>query len=533
MADNKKVQEDLKKLEDQAYFELCQIIAEAMQYQDIELLNARISYWKNKYKKLLDRPSTNSKSDFKKRIEFLLNQYYSSVTQYILNQLKLKEQKMIKNQSKAVRELYNIIRDTNDLDLLRKKIKKWETKYPISGFLRMYQKRIESYTREKNLKENAFEQEKAFSELVSITKINGTLDELKSKLTRWEKNYSINNKFNIDDFIKHQTEVKRYTSDEFLQSIAREEIIPDNVPKSNIKIIENLNNRSFSKLSVQASAYAALLKISQSPNAVSEMFTWVYKNSHIKFNNEYKEMIISATSLEYSPAYLSKLPKPKMDNSLSFEEYTNINDIKRYAIISYLNLLLPTGKSVSNNYFNSYISTIYSKSEKARISNYIEDKTTSIEEILDSGIEFSFKNNTQKIPTYNENKLDLDIKDSSINETTIEDLNKEEIVIDLKNAEPELIIDLKNPSIAVDNSNTIVEELPSTNTEKVIEDYKFPLDENSIIILSPLFFNSMNNYITMVNSIDSTTTKYVERQEKSKEEINEFSLDELYKTKID
>ena len=75
MADNKKVQEeDLKKLEDQAYFELCQIIAEAMEYQDVNLLDARIASWKNKYKILLDRPSTNSKSDFKKRIEFLLNQ---------------------------------------------------------------------------------------------------------------------------------------------------------------------------------------------------------------------------------------------------------------------------------------------------------------------------------------------------------------------------------------------------------------------------------------------------------------------------
>ena len=92
MADNKKVQEEnLKKLEDEAYFELCQIIAEAMQLQDVDLLNARIASWKNKYKKLLDRPSTNSRSNFKKRIEFLLTQYYSEVTKYILNQLKLKE----------------------------------------------------------------------------------------------------------------------------------------------------------------------------------------------------------------------------------------------------------------------------------------------------------------------------------------------------------------------------------------------------------------------------------------------------------
>ena len=38
MSDNKMSKEELKKLEDEAYFELCQIIAEAMQLQDIELL---------------------------------------------------------------------------------------------------------------------------------------------------------------------------------------------------------------------------------------------------------------------------------------------------------------------------------------------------------------------------------------------------------------------------------------------------------------------------------------------------------------
>ena len=157
MANDKKTQsEDLKKLEDEAYFELCQIIAEAMQYQDVELLNSRISAWKNKYKKLLDDSPSNS--NFKKRVEFLLTQYYSSVTQYILGQLKLKEEKKIENQSRALKKLYSIIKETNDLDLLKKKVNEWKEKYPVSGFIKMYQKRIELYTREKNLKENAFQQ---------------------------------------------------------------------------------------------------------------------------------------------------------------------------------------------------------------------------------------------------------------------------------------------------------------------------------------------------------------------------------------
>ena len=41
---DKNLDENLKKLEDEAYNELCQIIAEAMELQDVELLNARIAH---------------------------------------------------------------------------------------------------------------------------------------------------------------------------------------------------------------------------------------------------------------------------------------------------------------------------------------------------------------------------------------------------------------------------------------------------------------------------------------------------------
>ena len=124
MGNAKAEKEELKKLEDEAYFELCQIIAEAIQLQDIELLDYRLASWKNKYKKLLDNPSP----EFKKRIEYLLNEYYSSVTQYIQSQIKFNENKKIENQSKALRELYVIIRDTDDLKTLEKKVNAWKEK---------------------------------------------------------------------------------------------------------------------------------------------------------------------------------------------------------------------------------------------------------------------------------------------------------------------------------------------------------------------------------------------------------------------
>lgn len=582
MADNKKLQEELKKLEDQAYFELCQIIAEAMQVQDVDLLNARIASWKNKYKKLLDRPSTNSKSDFKKRIEYLLTQYYSEVTKYILGQLKLNEEKKIKNQAKALRELYTIIRDTNDYDLLKKKVDKWKEKYPVSGFLKMYQKRIELHTRDKNLRENAFKQEEAFSDLIDITKVHGTLDELKNELELWEEKYSINDTYSIDDFLKHQTEVKRYTSDEFLQSIARDEFNPNNIDNNKIDIVADYNNNTFSNLSIQANAYSTLLKISKSPNAVNEMFTWVYKNRDIKFNDKYKELILSATYLNYSPTYLNKISKPKIDlskNSLSFDEYSSITDIKRYAIISYFNLLLPPEEAIANDYFNKHIQTIYSKSEKARLSVIKEDTTfpeekpsfetkqTNLDSISNSPIVID-NNGNETVLEVAETKTVLSLESKDIENEVLQNSNAEksksgldklniepveiiiestqlnnkgetETVLDLSDINQGLTIDLNTTSLSLETttSQNYTPHSVEENTSQLGSplDYSYtddlPLAHETIVAFSPLFFEAINNYnkqSVLINHIDSTVTRYI-KQPKTKE----ISLDESIKTKID
>ncbi len=609
MSDSKKVSEkDLRKLEDEAYFELCQIIAEAMQLEDINILNSRIDEWKRKYKKLLDRPSTSSRSDFKKRIEYLLSQsYLQGIADYILNRLKLKEQKKVEKQAKAIRELYRMIKDTNDYDLLKKKVKKWEEKYPIDGFLRMYQKRIEFYTRDKTIRENSFKQEEAFSGLVDITKKHATLDELNVMIDEWEKKYSINDKYSIDDFLNHQKEVERFTSDEFLQEIAREDRTMDNAEKSEIDVASEYNNKSFSDLSVQASSYAALLAISKSPNSINEMFRWVYKNRHIKFNDKYKELILSATYLDYSPTYLNKLAKPDMDmskSSLSFDEYKHIDDIKRYAIISYFNLLLPPEKAISNDYFTKNVQIVYAKSEKARTTSKMEEDTSSlhIDDMLNSGLEVSL--NKQNDVKLENTGIIEEIKDDNIIETpeemvvdkvdipeieSQEQKPKIEAVIDSSEVEQvssTAIEDIKetsddeaesiekNPieedslmadvetskqnneestnmeldsskdiqSIETTSINSEPKQIPDTSLEAEMDmsssslsakpvEQENELDYNTVVSISPLFIAAVNNLdkqATIVDHIDSDTTKYVELQ---KAEELEFST--VAKTKSD
>lgn len=590
---DKKVQEeDLKKLEDEAYFELCQIIAEALETQDVNLLDFRIATWKSKYKKLLDRPSTSSRSDFKKRIEFLLTTYYSSVTQYILGKLVLKEEEKVQNQAKALKELYRIIKDTNDLTLLRKKVKVWEEKYPVDGFLKMYQKRIEFLARDKNLRENAFDQEKAFADLVDITKKNLSMNELNVEIGYWEKEYSINDKYTIDDFLKHQSEVKRFTSPEFLQSIARDEPA---------EYLSNENPSAFSNISLQKNAYDNLIARINGHNSIDEVFDWVYKNRYIKFNDRYKELILSATYLDYRPQYLKQLSEPKMDmskGSLSFEEYNNIDEIKRYAVLSYFNMLLPSNMAIPNDYFEKNILTVYAKSERARVSNDVKPDLSN--DTLDKNLMEDTLNDIAKTPDEKDKEIIIDlsnvqeilssdlgtsqsyeynpiskeeistqVQEQEVSEThlssekakpeidsepnlvakenaeniaiklTIEEPNNKpnnEQTPDVDNPEieqPEVILNSEANLLAKDNRPEIAnpeikepENDISTDYSKQTEiAYKTitenkeekPVIQEAVITLSPLFFEAVNSYKSqadLINVIDGTVTKYIERQER-------------------
>jgi len=479
--------EELKKLETEAIVELYQIIAIAYQIQDIEYINNMISIWKTKYKKILDNPSP----DFKKKIKQLLDEAYSEVVKYILSQIKLKEEKKIENQRKALKELYNIISDNYDYDTVMAKIKKWETKYPYDSFLKMYQKRIDSAKREKNIEQHAFKQEEAFKDLYyGVVNRSGTIEELKEYLRKWEEKYSINDNFTIDDFIKHQSEVKRYTSDEFLISIAKKE---ENI----------LDTRTYgSSTTTQDSAFKKLQSIINGKHNVDEVFKWVYDNNTIKFNDFYKQRIITAITLDYSPKYLKTLPIPDIDLSkpaLPIEQYNKITEIKRYAIISYFNLLLPQNEAVSNNFFTEHIRTIYYESERRKHSNIIntfkDEVTTFIPETSQTPTNLDVLAEEKKETNLDSDSINtgLSIKEETTTldiENNILDIEKlifseeEPTGIEIVTHSETIESIIKNPTISqpdikdfsIDDSTVLETKNLSSNT-KLVEDYEIETTE--------------------------------------------------------
>lgn len=552
---SKKEQQELNRLEDEAFKELGQIIAIAYQVQDIEYINSLILAWERKYQKLLSNP------DFKKKFKKILDETYDELVRYILSKIRLKEEKLIKNQRKALNQLYNIIKDTYDLDTLKSKIKKWESKYPYNSFLKMYQKRIDSAKREKNLQENAFKQEEAFKDLYyGVANRSGTIEELKDYLNRWEEKYSINNKFTIDQFINHQTEVKRYTSNEFLISIAKKD---DNI------LDDHTNQPSSSSIDIQNSAYKHLKSILSSKNNINDVFKWVYENHSIKFNDKYKELILSAIYLDYSPKYLNSLIIPDIDltkSSLPLKQYSQINEIKKYAIISYFNLLLPPNEAIKNSHFVNHIKSIYTQLEKSKhtdiINNFQDEvtcfsvekskgkietdsKTTTIDISVDTTLDTESpildieklieESDAVELITPSKSKKSA-IAASTISEDTIleaqtpsvktaisKDSNPKSVkfVEHDKSTTPEATTSSitvsksesksSKSSTVISNSTYISDEQDISTPETSIEPSEENIDYDTIVAISPVFFETINNYSIQANLIETANNKITKK----------------------
>ena len=143
--------------EEEAYFELCQIIATAVETQNINLLKSMIAIWKGKY------PWEKFSSKYKEKIRYILNTYYTEITRYIISQI---EEKRNFDSRKAYFKLYDIVNNTKDLKILKSNIKSWEKEYPFNGFTEMYKTRIKKLTSEKRLSEHAIDQDEAFADLM-------------------------------------------------------------------------------------------------------------------------------------------------------------------------------------------------------------------------------------------------------------------------------------------------------------------------------------------------------------------------------
>ena len=358
MADsrNNKLNEEEAMNEEEAYFELCQIIAVAVETQDINLLKSRIEIWKSKY------PWEKFSNKYKEKIRYILNTYYTEITRHIIAQI---EQKRDFDSRKAYFKLYDIVNDTKDLKTLKSKIKAWEKEYPFDGFSQMYKNRIKKLTSEKSLAEHAINQEEAFADLLVISKSRCSFEELQEKIKTWEAEYSINDKYSIDDFINNKSEIKRLISEDYLKILSTDDF------------------------DLQSTACAELNVILNNPNDYYKMIRWANTYQHVEFDNFHKDLIITATSLHYPLNYLQTHSEPPINinnDNLSFDDFKNIDIARKYATIRFISSIVNSSSLSSERQYEFNI--IYRKSEKAERVFMIQD---SIDNLLEKKKEYHSK----------------------------------------------------------------------------------------------------------------------------------------------
>ncbi len=413
MSDNKK-NEKIEIDEEKAYLELCQIIAEALQTEDINLLQIRVEQWKKKY------PYNKFSKNLKAKIDYLLNQFYSEVIIQILKSIKTNNEKKEFNQRKALTKLYKIIKETNDIKDLNKKVDNWKKEFPVDDFMDMYKKRVKKFTSKKYLEENAFDTDKAYYELYYTLKTNATYDELKDKVSIWEKNYNIGDKYSTDDFKKHTSDVKKFLDDEYIYFLAKEDEKEDTLSQKETTV------------AIQTASYAKLMEVLEKGN-LGKTVEWIYRNRNIKFGNYYKEKIISNIAFKYPFSTLSNnnLKLNLNERGLSFYEYQNINESRKYLITAFLfNLMHDT--TLNEQTFQ----TAFNKSEYAKIgqkSNDIEKENKKIEKEVSTEI----KDDEVKIVTEQKEEQ------HEFNMNTNTEQVKEEQIETEKEESPTLVIDFK------------------------------------------------------------------------------------------
>lgn len=509
---NSKKEKELEIDEEKAYFELCQIISEAIQTQDANLLEIRINEWKRKY------PYNKFSKNLKAKIDYILNQYYSELIEYIIKTIKTQEEKKKFNQSKSLVELYKIIKSTNDIKDLKKKVDKWKSNYPIDDFMKMYKSKVQRYTSQKYLEENSFDTEKAFYDLYYMLKTNSTFEELKEKVFIWEKDYSIGEKYSTDDFKKHSSNVKALLDEEYLYSISKEDEKEDSVQAK-----EN-------SLALQTASFGAFTQVLKSGN-MSKVIEWIYKNRNISFNNFYKEQLVSKTAFKF-PISMLENKKFKMDlnkTGLSFEEYQNIDSSRKYVIAMFINNLMKEKAQSETTFQAAFTKSELAKSfkmtkEDITKNKYNEEKSN---ESISTDIELN-KNDNQIIIDLNNNFEN--IKDTN----TQENLNVKLDDNIIKDEEPLFIIDLPcdTDNKEIEESNKQNQEFSITENNKDYNVNKTEIEEksddvaSSYTMFNPDFLTAVyaksqiaERTPKTVEKVDEIVSKSVEEKQMDKSEI--------------
>lgn len=373
-----------------AYEELRMIFVIAIETQNFEILESRISAWEKRY------PLAEFQNpEIIRRIKAILNKDFLArlLGDYLASKI-LHEQEKQKELYDSLKEIIDKAKKTKDFKTANKEVRKWKDNLHSNGFSlydfdRIYRARVCTLLLlpSKELKN----QEQATDELKKIKENGNSMDSKTyfEAISNWQNTYSLTD---FPDKLKKElnqitTEVfdsisQKRTSENAIAEIqlvlsSKDQTLPVDAIASILSkydyrsfdkdTMSQIENLSMAALSLQESTFenadlSMLATISpaesqaltslrdilnKTPNDTDKILNWIYVNRKICYSEFARNEILGQfLSAGYKIPEQNSYSIPAINPSLNYTDSTKIDEFRRNVILSYLGII-SQGKKLS------------------------------------------------------------------------------------------------------------------------------------------------------------------------------------------
>ena len=331
--------------EQEAYFLLCQIFAYAQATQDYAKFQLDLSEWKRRF------PLDLFSDDYKLKIKRMLSkEFLESVLKGFLAFEELSQKDPAKGLEK-LRKVLNRAEKHKDKNTLNKDLDSLYVEYPLKFLKQHYPHIVSVLLSKSNLDKilEKFNSSDAFRDLAHITENSAqyaNAAEFTAAIEEWKKCFPTND-FNDEYRPNVAHELATYSDRRKLEELFPEIIFSDLPQSDTIPTAITQNVKSFAPVTKEA-LYDFFKITNQNIEDMDSLFNWLCKYS--KYINTFepvaKETIVSTLMTKYAkelPTGKTDFRIPTMeslpDEYISQEEYTNIEQTKKDAFLSFLGIL--------------------------------------------------------------------------------------------------------------------------------------------------------------------------------------------------
>ena len=408
---------DEKKFDEQeAYFELCQIIAYAQATHDYDRLIKDLEQWKSRYDVELFSDELKYKVKYMLSLEFLSKVLKDFQVFYARSQLVPEHE---------LQKFYNLLNKadkTKNRSEFEKELSKMDIDYLKSHYPHIVSMRLGKTYLDKLFEK--FDEARALSDLTDITTHYDrckNADDFKDKINEWNKSFPTND-FNASNKSKVENILKEYTNENRLLELFPAEInLAEGVQ---VDIINSENQIEDLPEDISIISRDAMLAfrniVDKNIHDTDGLFNWLctYKKYINSFENSIKEDLVNSLMPSYKGELSTEtdnyyIPKMNNDYLLSLSDYNSIDDIKKNSVLQFLGLL-STDQSLTH--------------EDAYRLDIINKNAHKVNEIKEANIDEQVQEFVKEIPE--EQLTPLEIK---TDEDLTADISNDDVTITLTN----------------------------------------------------------------------------------------------------